>query len=250
MLGEPVRSERRRHREHALPAVALTAGAARKAATEPRGLHGSYGVVRAGSRSRRTCLRLLRGAGRGRRRLIVMEPLPVLPNGGVTPQNYRYDDERFVPALRRVVDAVHEHGTVFVSQLYHLGANADPLAGDSERWAPGAGLAPGGPMASGQWTTRTSRCSSTATSRQPVLRSLPAPMASSACSPTTRSSTSFSPRSESPERRLRRRARGPRAPRARDSAGAARRGRHRASPRDHRHRGDGGVRGSGRPSLG
>jgi 2,4-dienoyl-CoA reductase-like NADH-dependent reductase (Old Yellow Enzyme family) len=77
--------------------------------------------------------------------LIVMEPLPVLPNGGVTPQNYRYDDERFVPALRRVVDAVHQHGTVFVSQLYHLGANADPLAGDSERWAPGAGLAPGGP---------------------------------------------------------------------------------------------------------
>ena len=77
--------------------------------------------------------------------MIVMEPLPVLPNGGVTPQNYRYDDERFVPALRRVVDAVHEHGTVFVSQLYHLGANADPLAGDSERWAPGAGLAPGGP---------------------------------------------------------------------------------------------------------
>ena len=32
-------------------------------------------------------------------------------------------------ALRRVVDAVREHGTVFVSQLYHLGANADPLAG-------------------------------------------------------------------------------------------------------------------------
>ncbi len=77
--------------------------------------------------------------------LIVMEPLPVLPNAGVTPQNYRYDDERFVAALRRVVDAVREHGTVFVSQLYHLGANADPLAGGSERWAPGAGLAPGGP---------------------------------------------------------------------------------------------------------
>ena len=77
--------------------------------------------------------------------LIVMEPLPVLPNGGVTPQNYRYDDERFVPALRRVVEAVRAHGTVFVSQLYHMGANADPFAGDSERWGPGPGLAPGGP---------------------------------------------------------------------------------------------------------
>jgi 2,4-dienoyl-CoA reductase-like NADH-dependent reductase (Old Yellow Enzyme family) len=77
--------------------------------------------------------------------LIVMEPLPVLPNAGVTPQNYRYDDERFVPSLRRVADAVHAHGTVFVSQLYHLGGNADPLAGNSERWAPSPGLAPGGP---------------------------------------------------------------------------------------------------------
>ena len=79
--------------------------------------------------------------------LIVMEPLPVLPNAGVTPQNYRFDDERFVPQLRSVVDAVHAHGTVFVSQLYHLGPNSDPLAGASERWAPSPGPAPGGPDA-------------------------------------------------------------------------------------------------------
>ena len=40
---------------------------------------------------------------------------------------------------------MHAHGAVLVSQLHHLGANADPLAGDSERWAPSPGLAPGGP---------------------------------------------------------------------------------------------------------
>ena len=27
--------------------------------------------------------------------MIVMEPLPVLPSGGVTPQNYRFGDDRF-----------------------------------------------------------------------------------------------------------------------------------------------------------
>ncbi|HYI74133.1 MAG TPA: FAD-dependent oxidoreductase [Gaiellaceae bacterium] len=83
--------------------------------------------------------RAVGGAG-----LIVMEPLPVLPSGGVTPQNYRWEDERFVPALRSVVDAVHQHGTVFVSQLYHLGPNADPVATLSDLWSVSGGPAPGG----------------------------------------------------------------------------------------------------------
>jgi 2,4-dienoyl-CoA reductase-like NADH-dependent reductase (Old Yellow Enzyme family) len=76
--------------------------------------------------------------------LIVMEPLPVLPSGGVTPQNYRFRDQRFVPGLREVVDAVHRHGTVFVSQLYHLGPNADPVATMEELWSASAGAPPGG----------------------------------------------------------------------------------------------------------
>ncbi len=42
---------------------------------------------------------------------------------------------------------MHAHGTVFVNQLFHLGPNADPFAGDSERWGPSATLAPGGPDA-------------------------------------------------------------------------------------------------------
>jgi 2,4-dienoyl-CoA reductase-like NADH-dependent reductase (Old Yellow Enzyme family) len=67
--------------------------------------------------------------------LIVMEPLPVHPSAGVTPQNYRYADERFTPGLRQVVEAVHGHGTTFVSQLYHLGPNADETATLRERWS-------------------------------------------------------------------------------------------------------------------
>jgi 2,4-dienoyl-CoA reductase-like NADH-dependent reductase (Old Yellow Enzyme family) len=75
--------------------------------------------------------------------LIVMEPLPVLPSAGVTPQNYRFRDERFGSGLRDVVDAVHEHGTVFVSQLYHLGPNADPVATMEDLWSVSAGAPPG-----------------------------------------------------------------------------------------------------------
>jgi 2,4-dienoyl-CoA reductase-like NADH-dependent reductase (Old Yellow Enzyme family)/thioredoxin reductase len=76
--------------------------------------------------------------------LIVMEPLPVLRSGGVTPQNYRFEDDRFVPALRQTVEAVHAHGTVFVSQLYHLGPNADSVATMRELWSVSGGPPPGG----------------------------------------------------------------------------------------------------------
>jgi 2,4-dienoyl-CoA reductase-like NADH-dependent reductase (Old Yellow Enzyme family) len=77
--------------------------------------------------------------------LIVMEPLPVHRTGGVTPQNYRFADERFVPGLAAVVDAVHAHGATFVSQLYHLGPNADPTATFRERWGPSERAVPDGP---------------------------------------------------------------------------------------------------------
>ncbi|MDX6593651.1 MAG: hypothetical protein QOJ13_2847 [Gaiellales bacterium] len=77
--------------------------------------------------------------------LIVMEPVPVHPSGGVTPQNYRFDDKRFVPGLRQVTEAVHQHGTTFVSQLYHLGPNADDHATFRERWAASERPVPDGP---------------------------------------------------------------------------------------------------------
>ncbi len=75
--------------------------------------------------------------------MIVMEPLPVLPNSGNTPQNYRWDDPRFTAGLRSVVDAVHAQGTVFISQLYHLGPNSDPQQPWSERWGPSPMQGPG-----------------------------------------------------------------------------------------------------------
>jgi 2,4-dienoyl-CoA reductase-like NADH-dependent reductase (Old Yellow Enzyme family) len=74
-----------------------------------------------------------------------MEPFPVHQTGGVTPQNYRFADERFVPALSSVVEAVHAQGTTFVSQLYHLGPNADDTATLRERWGPSERPVPDGP---------------------------------------------------------------------------------------------------------
>jgi 2,4-dienoyl-CoA reductase-like NADH-dependent reductase (Old Yellow Enzyme family) len=83
---------------------------------------------------------------RGGAGLIVMEPLPVLPSAGVTPQNYCFEDERFVTGLSAVADAVHEHGALLVSQLYHLGPNADPTATMQARWGVSGGPPPeGGP---------------------------------------------------------------------------------------------------------
>jgi 2,4-dienoyl-CoA reductase-like NADH-dependent reductase (Old Yellow Enzyme family) len=75
--------------------------------------------------------------------MIVMEPIPVMDNGGVTPQNYRFDHPDFVAGLTQLTAAVHEHGTVFISQLYHMGANADPHQPSSERWGPSAMPGPG-----------------------------------------------------------------------------------------------------------
>ena len=75
--------------------------------------------------------------------MIVMEPVPVLDNGGVTPQNYRYEDPGFVSGLAQVAAGVHQHGSVLICQLYHMGANADPHSPSSERWGPSAMPGPG-----------------------------------------------------------------------------------------------------------
>ena len=71
--------------------------------------------------------------------LLVMEPIPPLPSGRVTPQNYDHTKPGFVDGLRDVVAAVHEHGGVFVNQLYHMGPNADPLASGGVQWGPSDG---------------------------------------------------------------------------------------------------------------
>ena len=83
--------------------------------------------------------------------LIVMEPLPAPPNGGVTPQTYRYDDDRFVPALRRVVDAVHVSMARSSSRSCTTWEPTPTRSrAGSERWRPARGSRPAARTASGR----------------------------------------------------------------------------------------------------
>jgi 2,4-dienoyl-CoA reductase-like NADH-dependent reductase (Old Yellow Enzyme family) len=75
--------------------------------------------------------------------LIVIEPIPVLPNGRVIPQNYDPDHKEFVDGLAKVINETRAAGAVVVNQLYHMGTNADPYSPDSERWGPSAMTGPG-----------------------------------------------------------------------------------------------------------
>ena len=84
------------------PLLHVATPAPRARAQEPRRVHCAHGLVLGGRDSRPPRARLLRGRARGGAALIVMEPLPVLPSGGVTPQNYRWRDDPFVPGLRAV----------------------------------------------------------------------------------------------------------------------------------------------------
>jgi 2,4-dienoyl-CoA reductase-like NADH-dependent reductase (Old Yellow Enzyme family) len=74
---------------------------------------------------------------RGGVAMIVMEPVPVHETARLTVANFVDGDDGLVAPLALLADAVHEHGTVIVSQLYHVGAHASSLASMRERWAPG-----------------------------------------------------------------------------------------------------------------
>jgi len=69
---------------------------------------------------------------RGGAGMIVVEPVPVHRTGVLTRGNFRHEDDSIIPAFRKVTDACHEHGTVMIHQLYHIGAHGD---GDNS-WAP------------------------------------------------------------------------------------------------------------------
>ena len=70
--------------------------------------------------------------------MIVVEPVPIHRTAVLTRGNFRHDDDGVVPHFRRITDACHEHGTVMIQQLYHVGAHGDgatviDLLDESER---------------------------------------------------------------------------------------------------------------------
>ncbi|WP_374650154.1 FAD-dependent oxidoreductase [Dongia sp.] len=66
-----------------------------------------------------------RERARGGAAMIVVEPVPVNAQAVLTRGNFRCGDDGVIPHFRRITDACHEHGTVMIQQLYHVGAHGD-----------------------------------------------------------------------------------------------------------------------------
>ena len=68
--------------------------------------------------------------------MIVVEPVPIHPTAVLTRGNFRHDDDGVIPHFRRITDACHEHGTVMIQQLYHVGAHGDFDLSYQPNWSP------------------------------------------------------------------------------------------------------------------
>jgi 2,4-dienoyl-CoA reductase-like NADH-dependent reductase (Old Yellow Enzyme family) len=68
--------------------------------------------------------------------MIVVEPVPVHRTGVLTRGNLRHDDDAVIPHFKRITDACHQHGTVMIQQLYHVGAHGDWDNSYEPNWSP------------------------------------------------------------------------------------------------------------------
>ena len=68
--------------------------------------------------------------------MIVVEPVPVHRTAVLTRGNFRHQDDSIIPAFRRITEACHEHGTVMIHQLYHVGQHGDADNSFEPNWSP------------------------------------------------------------------------------------------------------------------
>ncbi len=68
--------------------------------------------------------------------MIVVEPVPVHRTAVLTRGNFRHQDDAIIPAFRRITEACHEHGTVMIHQLYHVGQHGDADNSFEPNWSP------------------------------------------------------------------------------------------------------------------
>jgi len=73
---------------------------------------------------------------RGGAAMIVVEPMPAHPTGVLTRGNFRHSDDAVIPNFRRITDACHEHGTVMIHQIYHVGQHGDFDNSFTPNWSP------------------------------------------------------------------------------------------------------------------
>ncbi len=68
--------------------------------------------------------------------MIVVEPMPVHAAAVLTRGNFRHSDDAVIPHFRKVTDAIKEHGTVAIQQLYHVGQHGDADNSYHANWSP------------------------------------------------------------------------------------------------------------------
>ena len=66
-----------------------------------------------------------RERARGGAAMIVIEPAPAHRTGKLIRANFLHEDDAVIPHFRRITDECHEHGTVMVHQIYHVGGHGD-----------------------------------------------------------------------------------------------------------------------------
>ena len=77
-----------------------------------------------------------RERARGGAAMIVVEPIPVHRTAVLTRGNFLHEDDAVIPGFRRITDACHDHGTVMVHQLYHVGGHGDQENSWDAYWSP------------------------------------------------------------------------------------------------------------------
>ena len=68
--------------------------------------------------------------------MIVVEPMPVHATAVLTRGNFLHGDDAVIPHFRKITDAVHDHGTVILQQLYHVGQHGDADLSFTPNWSP------------------------------------------------------------------------------------------------------------------
>ena len=68
--------------------------------------------------------------------MIVVEPVPVHRTAVLTQGNFQHEDDCIISHFRRITEACHEHGTVMIQQLYHVGAHGDWDNSFEPNWSP------------------------------------------------------------------------------------------------------------------
>ena len=77
-----------------------------------------------------------RERARGGAAMIVVEPIPVHRTAVLTRGNFLHEDDAIIPHFRRITDECHDHGTVMIHQLYHVGGHGDQDNSWDAYWSP------------------------------------------------------------------------------------------------------------------